>query len=73
MSPRPHPAAAAVRARAPASAAARRAYRILYKNSLSLEEAKVQLSELAQAGGDGDAAVKSLVDFVESSQRGIIR
>ncbi len=27
----------------------------------------------AQARGDGDAAVKSLVDFVESSQRGIIR
>lgn len=56
-----------------AISALRSAYRILYKNSLSLEEAKVQLSELAQAGGDGDAAVKSLVDFVESSQRGIIR
>jgi UDP-N-acetylglucosamine acyltransferase len=46
---------------------------LLYKNSLSLEEAKVQLGELASAGGDGDAPVKALVDFVVASQRGIIR
>jgi UDP-N-acetylglucosamine acyltransferase len=46
---------------------------LLYKNSLSLEEAKVQLRELASAGGDGDAPVQTLLAFVEASQRGIIR
>ncbi|MCP3722914.1 acyl-ACP--UDP-N-acetylglucosamine O-acyltransferase [Paraburkholderia sp. CNPSo 3272] len=51
----------------------RSAYRTLYKNGLSLEEAKVQLADLAQAGGDGDVHVKALLDFVEQSQRGIIR
>ncbi len=56
-----------------AISALRAAYRLLYKNSLSLEEAKVQLGELATAGGDGDAPVKALVDFVVASQRGIIR
>ncbi|HVE11565.1 MAG TPA: acyl-[acyl-carrier-protein]--UDP-N-acetylglucosamine O-acyltransferase, partial [Paraburkholderia sp.] len=40
---------------------------------LSLEEAKLQLRELASAGGDGDEPVRALVDFVEASQRGIIR
>jgi UDP-N-acetylglucosamine acyltransferase len=56
-----------------AISALRSAYRLLYKNGLSLEEAKIQLRELAVAGGDGDAPVKALVDFVEASQRGIIR
>ncbi|WP_114815053.1 acyl-ACP--UDP-N-acetylglucosamine O-acyltransferase [Paraburkholderia kururiensis] len=56
-----------------AISALRSAYRLLYKNGLSLEEAKVQLRELASAGGDGDAPVKAFVDFVEASQRGIIR
>ncbi|WP_395067596.1 acyl-ACP--UDP-N-acetylglucosamine O-acyltransferase [Paraburkholderia silvatlantica] len=56
-----------------AISALRSAYRALYKNGLSLEEAKVQLAELAQAGGDGDVYVKALLDFVEQSQRGIIR
>jgi UDP-N-acetylglucosamine acyltransferase len=56
-----------------AISALRAAYRLLYKNGLSLEEAKLQLTELATAGGDGDAPVKALVDFVIASQRGIIR
>ncbi|WP_233863198.1 acyl-ACP--UDP-N-acetylglucosamine O-acyltransferase [Paraburkholderia adhaesiva] len=56
-----------------AISALRAAYRTLYKNGLSLEEAKVQLAELAGAGGDGDIHVKALIDFVEQSQRGIIR
>jgi UDP-N-acetylglucosamine acyltransferase len=51
----------------------RTAYRVLYKNGLSLEEAKVQLKELGSAGGDGDAPVQALLAFVEASQRGIIR
>ncbi|MEM5401774.1 acyl-ACP--UDP-N-acetylglucosamine O-acyltransferase [Paraburkholderia sp. BR14263] len=58
---------------ADAISALRSAYRTLYKNGLSLEEAKVQLADLAQAGGDGDVHVKALLDFVEQSQRGIIR
>ena len=56
-----------------AISALRSAYRLLYKNGLSLEEAKVQLAELASAGGDGDAPVQALIAFVEQSQRGIIR
>jgi UDP-N-acetylglucosamine acyltransferase len=40
---------------------------------LSLEEAKVQLADLASAGGDGDEPVRKLIAFIEASQRGIIR
>lgn len=58
---------------ADAISALRSAYRVLYKNGLSLEEAKVQLRELAEAGGDGDAPVTALVEFIDASQRGIIR
>ena len=46
---------------------------VVFLNGLSLEEAKVQLRELAAAGGDGDAPVKALVEFIDASQRGIIR
>ena len=56
-----------------AISALRSAYRLLYKNGLSLEEAKVQLRELAVAGGEGDAAVTAFVEFIDASQRGIIR
>lgn len=51
----------------------RTAYRLLYKNGLSLEEAKAQLAELACAGGDGDEHVRKLIAFIDASQRGIIR
>ncbi|WJF89201.1 acyl-ACP--UDP-N-acetylglucosamine O-acyltransferase [Paraburkholderia bonniea] len=56
-----------------AISALRAAYRLLYKSSLSLEEAKVQIRELALAGGDGDVPVTTLLTFIEASQRGIIR
>lgn len=56
-----------------AISALRSAYRVLYKNGLSLDEAKQQLRELATEGGDGDGAVQALVDFIDVSQRGIIR
>lgn len=56
-----------------AISALRSAYRVLYKNGLSLDEAKQQLRELATEGGDGDGAVQALVDFIDLSQRGIIR
>jgi UDP-N-acetylglucosamine acyltransferase len=58
---------------ADAISALRTAYRLLYKNGLSLEEAKAQLGELAMAGGDGDEHVRKLITFIETSQRGIIR
>ncbi|HEV3105305.1 MAG TPA: acyl-ACP--UDP-N-acetylglucosamine O-acyltransferase, partial [Trinickia sp.] len=58
---------------ADAISALRGAYRLLYKNGLSLEEAKEQLRDLASAGGDGDEPVRKLIAFVETSQRGIIR
>jgi UDP-N-acetylglucosamine acyltransferase len=58
---------------ADAISALRTAYRQLYKNGLSLDEAKAQLRELAEEGGDGDAPVKALVDFIDVSPRGIIR
>jgi UDP-N-acetylglucosamine acyltransferase len=51
----------------------RSAYRLLYKNNLSLEEAKIQLRELASSGGEGDASVQVFVDFIEKSQRGLLR
>jgi UDP-N-acetylglucosamine acyltransferase len=56
-----------------AISALRTAYRVLYKNGLTFDEAKVQLRELQQQGGDGDQHVKALTDFVEASTRGIIR
>ncbi|GLU31698.1 acyl-ACP--UDP-N-acetylglucosamine O-acyltransferase [Trinickia caryophylli] len=58
---------------ADAISALRSAYRLLYKNGLSLEEAKSQLAELAAAGGDGDAPVQKLIAFIDASERGIIR
>jgi UDP-N-acetylglucosamine acyltransferase len=59
---------------AEAIAALRSAYRVLYKNGLSLEEAKLQLrGELANQDGAGDAAVGELLDFIDTAKRGIIR
>jgi UDP-N-acetylglucosamine acyltransferase len=58
---------------ADAIAALRTAFSVLYKNGLSLEEAKVQLKELGSTGGDGDTPVQTLLAFVEGSQRGILR
>ena len=58
---------------AEAISALRSAYRVVYKSGATLEEAKAQLRELASAGGDGDAPVTALADFIDASQRGIIR
>lgn len=49
--------------------AVRRAYKTLYRSSLTVEEAVEALAEDAQ----NDAQVKLLVEFVKSSGRGIIR
>ena len=58
---------------AEAISALRTAYRVVYKSGATLEEAKIQLRELAAAGGDGDVPVTAFADFIDASQRGIIR
>lgn len=50
-------------------AVVKQAYKTLYRNSLSLEEAKVALLEQAQT----HAEVQLIVDFLATSTRGIIR
>jgi UDP-N-acetylglucosamine acyltransferase len=52
-----------------AIAAIKRAYKILYRSGLGLDEAKQQLDELASE----QAEVRIMLDFVANSQRGIIR
>jgi UDP-N-acetylglucosamine acyltransferase len=52
-----------------AISAIKKAYRLLYRSGLSLQQAKEQLAELA----DQQAEVKSMLEFVSSSERGIIR
>ena len=47
----------------------KRAYRAIYRSGLSLDEAKEKLRESAAT----DSAVKPLLEFLEKSQRGIIR
>lgn len=54
---------------APQLQAIKRAYRTLYRSGLSLDEAKEKLRE--DAGKE--AVVQPLVDFLDQSQRGIIR
>ena len=58
---------------ADAIAALRTGYRVLYKDGLSLDDAKAALRELSEVGGDGDAHVRALLDFVDTAKRGIIR
>ncbi|HEX7030603.1 MAG TPA: acyl-ACP--UDP-N-acetylglucosamine O-acyltransferase [Gammaproteobacteria bacterium] len=47
----------------------KRAYKILYRSGLRLDEARAQLEELAR----DNAEVKPFVEFVSKSERGIIR
>jgi len=54
-------------------AALRNAYRIVYKSGNTLDEAKAELRELIAAGGEHLAEVTAFVDFIDASQRGIIR
>lgn len=54
---------------APQLQAIKRAYRTLYRSGLSLDEAKDKLREAAGK----EAVVQPLVDFLDQSQRGIIR
>jgi UDP-N-acetylglucosamine acyltransferase len=50
-------------------AAIKRAYKLLYRNSLTLEEAKTAITE--QGGGSEDIAL--LLNFLNTATRGIIR
>lgn len=47
----------------------KKAYRILYRSNLKLDEAKAQL----QALGEADGEIQVLLDFLEQSSRGIVR
>jgi UDP-N-acetylglucosamine acyltransferase len=50
-------------------AAIKRAYKLLYRNSLTLEEAKVAIK--GQGGDNDDIAL--LLNFLNTASRGIIR
>jgi len=56
--------------------ALRQAYKVLYKDGLSFEDAKVELGKMAVASA-ADAAtaekLKEFHDFIAASTRGIIR
>ncbi|HEU4622935.1 MAG TPA: acyl-ACP--UDP-N-acetylglucosamine O-acyltransferase [Burkholderiaceae bacterium] len=51
--------------------AIKRAYKLVYRDGLLLDEAKRQIAELAQA--TASAHVKAFADFIAASQRGIVR
>ena len=53
--------------------ALRRAHRILYRQGLPLERARAALDELARTAPEAQADVRSLLDFVAASTRGIVR
>ncbi len=47
----------------------RRAYKVLYRSGLSLEEARAQLEEMAE----GHDEIKALVEFLDTTQKSFIR
>lgn len=56
--------------------AVRSAYKTVYRNNLTLEEAKTQLAKdqaEAAAGGEGAASIGAMLDFLNSATRGIVR
>ena len=53
--------------------AIRRAYKLLYKSGLTLEQARAQLAEAAQAPGPGAADMAELHAFLQQVDRGIVR
>ncbi|MDO9095097.1 MAG: acyl-ACP--UDP-N-acetylglucosamine O-acyltransferase [Rubrivivax sp.] len=48
-------------------------HRLLYRDGLTLDAAKVAIAELLGTVEDGDADVKRLLDFLAASTRGIVR
>jgi UDP-N-acetylglucosamine acyltransferase len=53
--------------------AIKRAYKIIYRDKLSLEEAIAQLILLEQKEVDSSPFIRQLREFISSSSRGIIR
>jgi len=56
--------------------AVRAAYKTVYRNNLTLEEAKAQLAKdmaEAPAGGEGASSIGAMLDFLGSATRGIVR
>ena len=56
--------------------ALRQAYKVLYKDGLSFEEAKVEIQKMAIASASDTATVEKLTefhDFIAASTRGIVR
>jgi UDP-N-acetylglucosamine acyltransferase len=51
----------------------RRAYKTLYKDGLTVAEAVAELERMAVEHPDAAVAIRDLKDFVQNSQRGIIR
>lgn len=58
---------------APEISVLRNAYRIVYKNGLSLEEAKSRLQAMVDQHGEGEVRLREFLDFINAAQRGIIR
>lgn len=48
-------------------------YRLLYRRDLKVDEALVQMKALQEAKPEGASAVQIMIDFLESSTRGIVR
>jgi len=53
--------------------AIRRAYRVLYKSGLTLDEAKARLAADAAEAGEGAGDLGALVEFLQGVTRGIVR
>jgi UDP-N-acetylglucosamine acyltransferase len=53
--------------------AVRAAYKIIYRNGLTLEEAKLALVQLEQDSPEGAAEVRAMREFLAGATRGIVR
>jgi UDP-N-acetylglucosamine acyltransferase len=53
--------------------AIRAAYKTIYRSGMTLEEAKTQLAQEAAGGGEGAQPVQSMLDFLGTTTRGIVR
>jgi UDP-N-acetylglucosamine acyltransferase len=54
-------------------AAVKQLYKVIYRQGLTLEAAKAQLVELALARPEAQADVQSVIDFLATATRGIVR
>ena len=54
-------------------AAVKQLYKIIYRQGLTLDAAKAQLAELAQARPEAQADVQGVIDFLATATRGIVR